>query len=111
MAVVYLAEELKHARKVAIKVMRPELAAALGSERFVRGIEIAAQLNHPNILSLHDEIGDALNYAHERGLVHRDIKPENILFQAGHALVCDFGVARTASEAKERLTQIVTPPR
>jgi serine/threonine-protein kinase len=53
-AVVYLARDLKHHRPVAIKVMKPELAAALGAERFLREIEIAAQLNHPHILSLHD---------------------------------------------------------
>ena len=54
MAVVYLAEDLKHHRKVAIKVLRPELSAAMGPERFLREIEIAAQLNHPNILRLRD---------------------------------------------------------
>ncbi len=54
MATVYLAEDLKHHRKVAIKVLRPELAAALGAERFVREIEIAANLTHPHILPLHD---------------------------------------------------------
>ncbi|MFV2074171.1 MAG: protein kinase, partial [Thermoanaerobaculales bacterium] len=145
MAVVYLAEDLKHRRKVALKVLRPELSAAMGPERFLREIEIAARLNHPNILGLHDsgeadgllyfvmpfvegeslrarlkresrlalddavqialEVADALGYAQAHGLVHRDIKPENILFQAGHALVCDFGIAKAASEARGRLTQ------
>jgi eukaryotic-like serine/threonine-protein kinase len=139
MAVVYLAQDLKHRRRVAIKVLRPELAAAVGSERFLREIEIAAGLNHPNILALHDsgdvdgipfyvmpfvegetlrdrlashravalddairiarEVGDALDYAHEHGLVHRDVKPANVLFQAGHALVADFGIARAVREA------------
>ena len=51
MATVYLAEDLKHGRKVAVKVLRPELAASLGAERFLREIAIAAQLNHPNILN------------------------------------------------------------
>jgi len=145
MAVVYLAEDLKHHRPVAIKVLRPELGAVLGSERFLREIEVVARLNHPNILGLHDsgeadgllyfvmpyvegeslrarlereprlpldqaihitrEVGDALAYAHGQGLIHRDIKPENILFQAGHALVCDFGIAQVASEAREHLTR------
>ncbi len=145
MAVVYLAEDLKHRRPVAIKVLRPELSAVLGAGRFLREIEVVAHLNHPNILGLHDsgeadgllyfvmpyvegeslrarldresrlpvedairisrEIGDALQYAHEQGLVHRDIKPENILFQAGHAVVCDFGIAQVASEAHTRLTR------
>ena len=54
MATVYLAEDLKHHRNVAIKVLRPELAAALGPERFLREIEIAARLNHPHILPLFD---------------------------------------------------------
>jgi len=54
MATVYLAEDLKHRRQVAIKVLRPELSATLGPERFVREIEIAANLNHPHILPLHD---------------------------------------------------------
>ena len=54
MATVYLAEDLKHHRQVAIKVHRPELAAALGAERFLREIEIAARLTHPGILPLLD---------------------------------------------------------
>ena len=53
MATVYLAEDLKHHRQVAVKVLRPELAAALGPERFLREIEIAARLQHPHILPLH----------------------------------------------------------
>jgi tRNA A-37 threonylcarbamoyl transferase component Bud32/tetratricopeptide (TPR) repeat protein len=54
MATVYLARDLKHERKVAIKVLRPELAALLGSERFLREIKITANLNHPHILPLLD---------------------------------------------------------
>ena len=54
MATVYLAEDRKHHRLVAIKVLKPELAAALGPERFLREIEIAARLNHPHILALID---------------------------------------------------------
>jgi serine/threonine-protein kinase len=54
MATVYLAEDVKHHRKVAVKVLRPELAAALGPERFLREIEITANLNHPHILPLLD---------------------------------------------------------
>lgn len=54
MATVYLASDLKHHRRVAIKVLRPEIAAALGPERFLREIATAARLNHPHILSLHD---------------------------------------------------------
>jgi len=54
MATVYLARDVKHDRKVAVKVLRPELAAALGTDRFLREIKIAAQLQHPHILPLHD---------------------------------------------------------
>jgi tRNA A-37 threonylcarbamoyl transferase component Bud32/dienelactone hydrolase len=53
-ATVYLAEDLKHRRKVAIKVLRPELATALGPERFLREIDLVAKLTHPHILTLHD---------------------------------------------------------
>ena len=58
MATVYLAEDLKHHRKVALKVLRPELAATMGPERFAREIEVAARLQHPHILGLLDS-GDA----------------------------------------------------
>jgi serine/threonine-protein kinase len=54
MATVFLAEDLKHHRPVAIKIVHSELAAALGSERFLREIEIAARLQHPHILPLYD---------------------------------------------------------
>ena len=54
MATVYLAEDLKHDRKVAIKVLKPELAAVLGAERFVVEIKTTAQLQHPHILPLFD---------------------------------------------------------
>jgi serine/threonine protein kinase/tetratricopeptide (TPR) repeat protein len=147
MATVYLAEDLKHHRKVAIKVLRPELAAMLGAERFLREIQVTARLTHPHILPVHDSgsadgllyyvmpfvegeslrdrlrrepqlpldealqlagaVADALAFAHRHGVIHRDIKPENILLQAGHAVVSDFGVALSVSEAAgERLTAI-----
>jgi len=61
MATVYLAEDVRHRRKVAIKVLRPELAASMGPERFLREIEIAAQLQHPHILPLLDS-GDAAGF-------------------------------------------------
>ena len=54
MATVYLAEDLKHQRKVALKVLRPELAAILGAERFLHEIRTTANLQHPHILPLHD---------------------------------------------------------
>ena len=146
MAVVLLARDQRLDRRIALKILRPELAAALGAERFLREIEIAAKLTHPNILALFDcgeaggllyytmpyvegetlrdrlrregqlavedalgiarEVADALGYAHSLGVVHRDVKPENVLFQAGHAVVADFGIARAVSAAGgERLTE------
>ena len=139
MATVYLARDLKHGRLVAIKVLRPEIAAALGPERFLREIEIAAGLTHPHMLPLHDsgeadslvyyvmpfvegetlrdrlererqlaseealaitrDVAEALGHAHAHGIVHRDIKPENVLFEAGHAVVSDFGIARAITAA------------
>jgi serine/threonine-protein kinase len=54
MATVYLAEDLRHRRKVALKVLKPELAAVVGAERFLTEIETTANLQHPHILPLHD---------------------------------------------------------
>jgi len=54
MATVFLAQDVKHRRQVALKVLRPDVAATVGPERFVREIDIAAHLTHPHILALHD---------------------------------------------------------
>ena len=64
MATVYLATDIRHARKVAIKVLRPELAAVIGAERFLSEIRTTANLNHPNILPLFDsgEVDSLLFY-------------------------------------------------
>ncbi len=58
MATVYLADDFRHDREVAVKVLHPELASVLGSDRFLREIKLAAKLNHPHILPLFDS-GDA----------------------------------------------------
>jgi serine/threonine protein kinase/tetratricopeptide (TPR) repeat protein len=137
MATVYGADDLRHGRRVAIKVLRSELSANLGTERFLREIGIAARLTHPHIVPLLDsgmadgmlyyvaqyvsggslrmrlknegalpvrdalriaeEVGAGLDFAHRSGVVHRDVKPENILFNDGHAVLTDFGIARTNS--------------
>ncbi len=64
MAVVFLAQDLRHDRKVALKVLRPDLSAAIGAERFLREIKLAAGLNHPHILPVYDsgEAGGLLFY-------------------------------------------------
>ena len=64
MATVYLAEDLRLHRPVAIKVFKPELARSLGAERFLREVEVTANLNHPHVLPLHDsgEADDVLFY-------------------------------------------------
>ncbi len=81
MAVVYAVEDLRHHRQVAIKILHPELAAAVGVERFTREIEIAARLSHPHIVPLFDS-GDVdgilyyvmplLNEGSLRGRLNRD---------------------------------------
>jgi len=90
MATVYLAEDTKLGRRVAVKVLRPELAAAIGPERFLREIRITANLEHPHILSLHDsgEADGLLYYVMPfvdgeslRDLLHRSgsLEPEHAL--------------------------------
>jgi eukaryotic-like serine/threonine-protein kinase len=61
MATVYLARDKRHNRPVAIKVLRPELAASLGADRFLREIQVAAHLQHPHILALYDS-GEAAGF-------------------------------------------------
>ena len=144
MATVFLAVDSRHKRKVALKVLHPQLAASIGPERFLREIEIVAGLTHPRILTLIDsgeadgllyyvmpyiegenledrlvregplpidealritrEVADALAHAHEREVIHRDIKPSNILFEAGHAVIADFGIARDGGSGEPGLT-------
>src|SRR6266699_329787 len=91
MATVYLARDLKHDRAVALKVLRPELAAVLPIEE---------------ALGLAGGVASALGYAHRHGVIHRDIKPENVLFQDRQAVVADFGIALALSAAGgSRLTE------
>jgi serine/threonine-protein kinase len=126
MATVYLAADLKHERSVALKVLKPELAAVVGAERFLAEIKTTANLQHPHILPLfyvegetlrgrldrekqlgvEDALGlaaklcDALDYAHAEGVIHRDIKPANILLsKRGEPLVADFGIALAVAQA------------
>ena len=79
---------------------------------FVEGETLRGRLSREKQLPLDEalriarEVADALGYAHSLGVVHRDIKPENILFEAGHAVVADFGIAKAiAAAGSERLTE------
>ena len=146
MATVYLANDVKHGRNVALKVLKPELTATLGPERFLAEIRTTAKLHHPNILPLFDsgeasgllyyvmpyvegeslrdrmdrerrldladairiasDVAEAIQAAHDQGVIHRDIKPANVMLSRGRAMVADFGIARAAEVSEgERMTK------
>ena len=153
MATVYVAEDARLNRRVAVKTLIPEVATMIGAERFLREIAVAARLSHPLIVPLLDsvavdeggrdgppllfyvmalvdgeslrdrlsrerllpvddavriarDVGVALAYAHEQGVVHRDIKPENILLSKGTAVVADFGIAKLLTGDRLRDSQL-----
>jgi ABC-type transport system substrate-binding protein len=140
MGVVYRAHDLALDRKVALKLLAPELAEDVHfRERFLRESRLAASLDHPAIIPIYDagevagqlyiamrlvagtdlkrllaeegvleperalalleQVADALDAAHERGLVHRDVKPSNVLVDGrGHCYLADFGLSRRLTE-------------
>ncbi|WP_369133696.1 ATP-binding cassette domain-containing protein [Modestobacter sp. I12A-02662] len=156
MAVVYCAEDVRLGRKVALKLLPPQLSDnEQFRKRFIRESRLAASLEHPNIvpiygageaegqlfiamryvlgsdlrgllseqggplpldrmLRLFGQIGDALDTAHQAGLVHRDVKPDNFLIAAGHhrpgqppgdhCYLTDFGITKRTTELSGGLT-------
>lgn len=142
MGTVYLARHPDLPRSEAIKVLSPELSRDPSFRaRFLREADVAASLDHPNIVSIHQrgeydgrlwiamqyvegtdadaaltsgamnpsramriisEVGKALDYAHQRGVVHRDVKPANFLLSGGgedeRVLLADFGIARALGD-------------
>ena len=140
MGVVYRAYDSRLKRRVALKLLAPELAEdALFRQRFLRESELAASLDHPSIvpifeareekgalliamryvegadlrsllrkqgalepargLALCAQLADALDTAHERGLVHGDVKPSNVLVdERGHCYLADFGLTRRIAD-------------
>ena len=115
-------ERFEREIKLAAKLQHPHILGLFDSGAadsllyyvmpFVKGESLRDRLDREGQLPLDDairislEVADALGYAHAQGVVHRDIKPENILLSGGHALVADFGIARSIAEAgSEKLTQ------
>jgi serine/threonine protein kinase len=143
MGMVFLGRDTALDRPVAIKIIRPELASAHAAERFLREARLLAQLNHPNVVPIHQvgerggfffyvmaylegetlaerlakgrlpaaeavqlcrDLLDALEAAHGRDVVHRDIKPDNVFLVRGRAVLTDFGIAKSLSDASTGLT-------
>jgi predicted Ser/Thr protein kinase len=145
MGVVYKARQRQLNRLVAVKILPPSVGEDPAfTERFAREAQALAQLNHPNIVQVHDfgrtdeffyfvmeyvdgvnlraliregklkpeealrivpQICEALQFAHDEGIVHRDIKPENILIdKKGRVKIADFGLAKLLGRAAEDLS-------
>ncbi len=105
MATVYLAQDLKHDRKVAIKVLRPELAAVIGADRFLTEIKTTANLQHPHILPLFDS-GVTGAGSSESGGVHATGTPPNSQLQTFLYSVMPFVEGETLRDRLNREKQL-----
>ena len=115
MATVYLAADLKHDRKVALKVLKPELAAALGPERFLHEIRVTANLQHPHILPLFDS-GEAdgflyyvMPYVEGESLRDRIARERRLPVIDALAIVGDVAAALTAAHAQGIVHRDIKP--
>jgi len=94
MATVYVAEDLRHSRQVAIKVLRPDVAAAIGAERFLREITIAARLTHPHVLPLIDSGQAAGSLYYVMPYVRGESLRQRLVREQRLALKDALGIAR-----------------
>ncbi|HXI20577.1 MAG TPA: serine/threonine-protein kinase, partial [Gemmatimonadales bacterium] len=115
MATVYRASDLKHHRPVAIKVLRPELAATIGSDRFLREIEMAARLQHPHIVPLYDS-GSAdgilyyvMPFVEGESLRQRLVREERIPFEEAVALTREVASALAYAHAQGIVHRDIKP--
>ncbi len=115
MATVYLAQDRKHGRPVAIKLLDPELAAALGRERFLREIETAARLTHPHILPLHDS-GEAdgllyyvMPYVEGESLRQRLNREQQLPIEDAVGIACAVASALSYAHSRDVVHRDVKP--
>ena len=121
-SIVLGAERFRREIEVTTALVHPNILPILDSGQagnslyyvmpYVEGESLRARLDRERSLSIDEairitcEIGDALEYAHQHGIVHRDIKPENILLDGDRAVLADFGIAHAMAQVGEqRLTQ------
>ena len=115
MAIVYRAQDLKYMRAVAVKVLRPELTACLGAERFLREIQIAAKLSHPNIVPVFDsgQAGGLLYYVmplvEGESLRARLRREPAVEFEEALRITRDVGVALRYAHAHEVIHRDIKP--